>query len=96
MTESNTEKPVYIDMETLDVLTAHLTPEETGIHFQLLCLCWKSPGREIPDNPTLIIEGMKSDEARVSGFYEAKILPILEEFFDLTRGHWIEKLEIAI
>lgn len=90
------ERTVLIDMESLHAMTEHLTLKQVGIHFILLCVCWAAPGREMPDDRDWIIENMKSDWARTPGFYEAKIKPILEEFFELNGSHWIEKIEIAI
>ena len=78
-------------VEKFEAHTTHLTPEEDGIYNRLLRLCWLTPGCSIPADPVWITRKM-----RMPGQYKHKIEPILDEFFTLKRGRYIQKKQRAI
>ena len=81
----------YFACRGYEAATAHLTPEEDGIYNRLLRLCWRTPGCSIPNDADWIARRM-----RMEGEYEAKIEPILRDFFQIKRGRWSQKKQRAV
>jgi len=77
--------PLYVD--DYDAATAHLTPAQDGIYGRLLRLCWRTPGCSLPNDEAWIAR-----KVRLSGADWARIgKPVLEEFFKLQRGRFVQK-----
>lgn len=79
----------YVD--DYDAATMHLTPEEDGIYIRLLRLAWRTPKCSLPNDAVWIARKM-----RMVGDFDAKIEPILREFFRLSSGRWMQKKQQAI
>jgi uncharacterized protein YdaU (DUF1376 family) len=67
--------------------TSHLTIAEDGAYFRLLRLCWMTAGCSLPDDEAWIMRRARafSDDERQA------IKAILDEFFTLKNGRWINE-----
>jgi uncharacterized protein YdaU (DUF1376 family) len=67
--------------------TSHLTISEDGAYFRLLRLCWMTAGCSLPDDEAWITRRARafSDDERQA------IKTILDEFFTLKNGRWINE-----
>ena len=67
--------------------TSHLTIAEDGAYFRLLRLCWMTTGCSLPDDDAWIMRRARapSDDEKQA------IRTILDEFFTLKNGRWINE-----
>ena len=67
--------------------TSHLTIAEDGAYFRLLRLCWMTAGCSLPDDEAWIMRRARafSDDEKQA------IRTILDEFFTLKNGRWINE-----
>lgn len=77
--------PLYVD--DYDAATAHLTPEEDGVYNRLLRLSWRTAGCSLPDDPAWIARKVRLS----SDDFERVCRPLLEEFFTLQRGRFVQR-----
>lgn len=77
--------PLYVD--DYDAHTAHLTPAQDGIYGRLLRLTWRTPGCSLPNDPAWIARMVRLSK----GDWDRIGKPVLEEFFRLSRGRFIQK-----
>lgn len=83
MAEFN-QMPFFTDSYLAD--TTHLTTEEHGAYFLLLVTAWRTRECQLPDDDKLLAR-----YARLSVAKWKKIRPVLEEFFLVENGKWIQK-----
>ena len=77
--------PFYVD--DYDAHTAHLSPAEDGVYMRLLRLCWRTPGCSLPNDPVWIARKIRLTAEQ----FEEIAKPVLEEFFTLSRGRFVQK-----
>lgn len=65
--------------------TAHLSLEEDGAYTRLLRLCWRTPGCSVPADAAWVMRHMRVDAAT----FDRAVKPILDEFFYVENGRWL-------
>lgn len=82
--------PLYVD--DFEAATAHLTVEEDGAYNRLLRLCWRTSGCSVPDDDRWIMRMLRVDKDT----FERVVLPLIEEFFQRSRGRIFQKRQREI
>lgn len=77
--------PLYVD--DYDAHTAHLTPAQDGIYGRLLRLAWRTPGCSLPNDEAWIARKVRLSSAD----WQRIGKPVLDEFFKLQRGRFVQK-----
>lgn len=77
--------PVFTDALIGD--TTHLSAEEFGAYFLILCATWRNNAVPFPDDDHRLARICRMSEER----WKKRIKPVLAGFFDLTGGAWRQK-----